>query len=241
MDCVDCFLGVKFDFFFELHMDDWALTFFKGGFQDINVDGAIIIDWFVHINWSSGVSRTFPLISPTTIVGIWIGPVPLTIDMSVPVEIQLDADFYFTANASIGVLADWDIGSAWVEWKPIQGWKHVSPDPSLTWSTEVTAPTARFGANSTFSIMPSWQMHLDGFYGLKYTLDPHLNMVAEGNATTQEVSLCATLTEDVDLIVQSIIEIAVPWTTIHFDLEYGPKEIWNGGSRTLAQKCVTVK
>lgn len=230
-------MGLTFDVFFDVDLVLSELDSFSAGFRNINIDSAIVIDFDVHADWSTDVNQVYPILSQHS-VDLWIGPIPLTVSMAVPVEVQFTADFDATAEAAIGFTADWDIGDAYVYWKWDEGWKHVSPNPKLTYQPVVQAPTAQLTAGAHFALIPSWVMSLDGFYSITYDFIPQIDLDVTGNATLKEGTLCAKLWDEMELTMQSELQIKIPFFAFHWDDSWGPKTLFDTGTKLIGQKCI---
>jgi hypothetical protein len=236
--CSNCWLGLEFDVLFNIQMASWALEQFSAGFQNIAANGALVVDFDAAAHWSTGVDKTFQLVPETTVLSVWIGPVPLTINIQVPVDVILNAHFDAKATATIGATADLSIGDASVEWKWDKGWSHQSPSPQLTWTEVLQEPEAHFQAGATVGFAPSWTMSVDGFWSVTMAMDPQLVIAAQGQSNVTSGSVCASVTDSVDVTIASEIDISVPWISLKWDFSYGPEDIYSSGTQTVGQECV---
>lgn len=233
--CSNCFLGFITDVFLDLHIELFKLKSLTGGFKNMSLNGGLVFDLNAHDSWSTGVDKTLNFIPPTTAISFWIGPIPFKITFAVPVQVIAQANFQATAQATIGATAEWNIGDNYIMYTAGQGWTHVTPDPEFTWTPQAEG-SAEFHADASFALVPSLEMSVDNVYDYQLQLYPILNFQAEGS--TKEKQLCANLTYDVEIDSSAQLHINIPWLFIHDTDSYGPRIIYNTGTKPIGGICV---
>lgn len=83
-------------------------------------------------------------------------------------------------------------------------------------------------------------MSLDGFYSITYDFIPQIDLDILGNATMKEGNLCAQLWDEMELTMESELQITIPWFAFHWQDTWGPNTLWDTGKKQIAQKCIHV-
>eukprot|EP00051_Salpingoeca_urceolata_P026443 m.477323 g.477323 ORF g.477323 m.477323 type:complete len:500 (-) comp20808_c0_seq1:247-1746(-) len=233
--CSDCFLSFDFDAFMHIKMEGWAVKQLEAGYKNMDVKGSLVFDLQATAQWSTGVDKTIALVKSATIFSFAIGPIPFSFFFDVPVEMRADASFMATAEATVGSQVDWNIGDSYVTWDSTNHWQHVKTKATSQWTPTVTKAEAHFDATATFAVVPTLAFHLDKVFTYRLTLDPELDMEVKGDTKSKQV--CADMTYDIKLTSET--EMDINFLGSEDDWTWGPNVIYDSGSQTIAQKCIS--
>jgi hypothetical protein len=240
IDCPSCFLGMSVDLFVDINIHLWHLEYLAGGFKNIQINGANIYQLNAHGSWSTGVDKTYTLVPPKTIIDIHIGIIPIKIWFDIPLHVLADASFVATANAKVGAIANWDIGSAYISWDPKNHWTHVDPNPKFTF-TPVLSGDANFKGEVNIGLIPSINMHLDNLfdYSLIFSNTANFQVYGSGSIKPAEGQICAKADGEIKISGEAELHINVPFIHIT-DKTFGPYVYFDKQIQIFPEKCVKV-
>jgi hypothetical protein len=233
--CQNCFMAFSSDIMFSLEIHGFKMTTFQAGYANSTLAGELLLKIVATKDWSVGVDKTLPLIQPKNVIDLFTAGLPLRLWFEIPVELQASAQATATAEAQIGAKFDWFLGDNLLKWTPDTHWTHITPKPSFNWTTIAPTGDASFDATTTVSIRPSFIFHADNFWNTAVTMLPTVSYVAHADTTTKK--LCVKGTFDAILLLESKLEVNIPWLNVNIDKTYGPKTYYDSGTLDIGDWC----
>jgi hypothetical protein len=234
--CSECYLGYDVDVFMEVTIKDWTLHSIQAGYKNMTMSGAFIITAVATAGWSAGVDKVIELVNDASLVNFRVGPVPFHMTLDVPVAVSTDLQFEATAQATFGAESIWNIGDHYVAWDPKHHWYHVTPDPKLVWSAKVRNASANFDAVASLTVAPSIAMHIDTIFTYRARMTPTLTGEVSGGTVAKQV--CAKLSYDLAIEVDTELDIAIPVVNVNDDWVWH-HPVYDSGEQVIAQKCTS--
>ena len=235
LTCEDCYLGARAYFYMELKFGFFKLKKIGAGFKRINAKAGLEFGFSASGSWSMNMDKTWEIVKHATLVDLMIGPVPINVWFSIPIQVVANSDFLAEAEARIGAKGEWDIGDAYIEWTEEAGWASVQPTPKFTWTPTVEGE-ASFHASADVALIPSIVVHAEYLLTTTYLVDPTLYIQAHGDLNNKQ--LCADMQYEVKSQVEADFGINIPFTRIHFDKQFGPKTLFDTGKQEIGHWCV---
>jgi len=233
--CSNCFVGFYTDVFFEMHIKWFKLESIAGGFKNIALNSALVIDTKGNYAWSAGIDKTLPIIKPTTIISFHIGPIPIRIWFDINVEEKADISLSTAGEIVVGANMKWNLGDNYLSWDPNNHWIHHSTKPVFT-GEPILSVSGNINANSKVSLVPTISLYVDNIYTFRTEIEPIIFGKVYG--TIAERKVCAELDYEFDIKVESELSINIPWVHIHYDKIFDWKTIYDTGIQSIATKCV---
>jgi hypothetical protein len=237
VSCSNCFIALQADLFLEVNIEFFYMTSFSGGFENVAAVGSLVVDLSAQDSWSVGVDKTYPVVTSDTIVDFWIGPVPIHIWFSLPLELQFDSTFQTSGKAQVGADIQYDIGGLSVAWDWKSGWSMVKPTPQLT-TTPVLSGEANFNAENTLQLLPSFIINADSFFSASFNVSPMVS--AQTTGSTESSQICTDVSWNLGVTAEADLNINIPWFAIHKSKSFGPYTVYESGTQNLPQFCVDV-
>jgi len=234
--CSDCFLGFMTNIFMEVHIQGFKMITLAGGFKNMSVNGAFVLDFKAQAEWNTAVDKTLNIVPPITLFSFNIGKVPFAFTFGIPVAMKMEAHVHAIAEAKIGATLTGVLGDNYVSFVSGQGWTHVTPTPSFQWQPQASGQQD-FTAEATFQMIPQLQVKLANIYEYDLIYTPTLDIKAY-EQKTPKLALCANATAQDTLVAQSSLNINIPWLFIHSHDTWGPTTIYDSGVKDIGHKCV---
>lgn len=232
--CSDCFLGFATDVFFEMQIKWFKLEYLRGGFRNMALNGALVVDAYSQQAWSTGIDKNLPLVKPTTIITFHIGPVPITVWFEIPVRAIADFSARLTGEVKVGAQMKVNWGDQYLSWDPEHHWVGHHSTPVFTW-IPVLQTSAAVDAEASTSLQPTLALHVDNLYSFLLTLQPTLYSTVKGSLA--EKKICASLAYEFDVVTQSQLHINIPLVHTTYDHTWGPNRIIDTGITPIGTKC----
>ena len=235
VDCTDCFFALKTDVFFELHVSYYWVKTLSGGFKNMTLDAAMVLDVISQMQWNSGTNITEDIVPPTTIVDFSIGPVPVRLWFEIPMRRLAEVQVNVSASVSAGALAQWNIGDYYVSYTQGKGWTHVAPRPTLVWQPFVSKAQVAFTASAVLGLIPTFAFHVDSVFWTTLTLDPEVTLEANGSLVYREA--CASAKAVVTATAYAELDFNIPFIYLHLGAWWGPEQVYNSGVKHIGSVC----
>ncbi len=235
--CIDCFVGFYTDVFFDMKIRWFKLESLSGGFKNMVLNGALVLDGKGNYAWSVGIDKILPIVKPTTIITFYIGPVPIRIWFEIPVEEKADFSIHTSAELEVGATMKWTLGDNYLSWDDKNHWQHHKSTPNFEWNP-VLSVSGNLDAESSVSLSPTIILHVNDIYTFWLTIDPILYGNVIGSIEKKQV--CGTLSYDVDLIIKSELHIDIPLIHTKLDKTWGPTIVYDSGEKPIGTKCIPV-
>jgi len=226
LTCQDCYFGFGADVFINITLQNWRLVHLAGGFLNMSARASLILDLKAEQDWSVGYDQTFPIIPQNAIIDVNVGPLPFRVTFQVPLRITADATFHVLAELTAGANAQWNFGDMYVVYTNGQGWTHVTPSPSFSWSPYLAAVSPEFTGTVSFGVIPGLQFQVNNVFTYQLTATPALDIALEGSWAAKEI--CSNTTAQVVLLAHSELKIDIDFLHIHEDKVWD-KTIYDSG------------
>eukprot|EP01087_Luapelamoeba_hula_P017460 TRINITY_DN5507_c0_g1_i1.p1 TRINITY_DN5507_c0_g1~~TRINITY_DN5507_c0_g1_i1.p1 ORF type:complete len:983 (-),score=152.47 TRINITY_DN5507_c0_g1_i1:111-3026(-) len=235
VQCSNCYFALQTDIFFELHIKDYWVQARSGGYKNMVLDAAMILDVLAHVQWNSGTNVSEDAVAPTTILDFAIGPIPVRIWFEIPLRRLAEVEVDIKASVSAGVLAHWSIGDHYVTYTAGSGWSHVKPNPVLSWRPMIGPVTAQFNASALLGLIPTFAFHVDSIFWTTLTIDPEITLAANGSLARRQV--CASAKGAVTVTAYAELDFNIPFIYLHLDAYWGPQTVYSSGTKPLGSVC----
>lgn len=235
VSCSNCFLGFYTDVFFEMHIRWFKLESISGGFKNMALNGALVIDAKGNYAWSTGVDKILPVVKPTIIISFHIGPIPIKIWFEINVEEKADVSLMTSGEVMVGATAKWTLGDNYLSWDPNNHWNHHQTKPIFSWNP-ILSVSGNMNANAMVTLTPTLVLHVDNIYTYWTEIEPILMGKVSGSIASKQV--CAELDYEVAIKVKSELAINIPWIHVGYDKVFDWKTIFDTGIQPIGTKCV---
>jgi len=235
VDCTNCFFALQTDVFFELHIEDYWVKTLSGGFRNMTLAAAMVLEIVAHVQWNSGTNITEDAVPPTTILDFAIGPIPVRLWFEIPLRRLAEVQVDVKATVSAGIIANWNIGDYYVTYAEGNGWSHVAPKPVLGWQPVVGQVQAEFNASALLGLIPTFAFNVDSVFSTTLTIDPEITIVANGSLARKEI--CASATGQVTATAYAELDFNIPFIYLHMGAWWGPEKIYDSGVKPLGYVC----
>ena len=218
LDCDNCFAGFSGDAFAEIEIDWFKIKNVAGGFKYLNLQGGLGVNLQATAAPSYAFDKTYPVISKFTIASFNIGPIPVYLWLELPVEVSLNAGLDAAADAQLGANINFGIGNMYFQWNDNSGFQFFGPTDNLN-ITPYLKHSESLNGESQFKILASMKLHLDNVFEVQADITPQID---------------ATLN---DLCLDGKYQLQVDYQGTVMKDTFGPKTIYDSGSRPLVHIC----
>ena len=224
--CKNCFIGAKATIFYDVEFGFFKIKGASAGLKGMELNAGIVIEADAHGAYEHTWTHTWDIVPHYTLATWMIGPIPFYLWLSIPLDLRLHLDTHAQAMLTLGALGKWALGDAYVKYDG--DWTVVKPSPHFTWNP-VLDYSAQFTADTSLTLAPTIDLHLDGVISVAIDLEPTIFANMEGAAKPPHI--CTQLDYEVASTITSQLNL------FFWKKTFGPYTLFDTGEKEIGKWC----